>query len=141
MKSGEQRVGDSSVLNPDSANPAEEINPIKNAMNSVLIVDDEAGIRSFLEKGLSSRFGLIEVAAVAAVADRHLRRSNPNGLQLWRDSPRAVQVMMEVLEAKFEQNPSSRRRLENTGRRYLMEASGHPTWGTVRAFAVTSGLV
>ena len=34
----------------------------KGSMNSVLIVDDEAGIRSFLQKGLASRFGLIEVA-------------------------------------------------------------------------------
>ena len=33
-------------------------------MSSALIVDDEPGIRSFLQKGLEKRFSLVEVARV-----------------------------------------------------------------------------
>ncbi|UCB56400.1 MAG: sigma-54-dependent Fis family transcriptional regulator [Thiotrichales bacterium] len=43
-------------------------------MNSVLIVDDEAGIRSFLQKGLGSRFGLIEVAEDVDTANELRKR-------------------------------------------------------------------
>ena len=43
-------------------------------MNSVLIVDDEAGIRSFLQKGLSNRFGLIEVAEDVDTANELRKR-------------------------------------------------------------------
>lgn len=38
-------------------------------MTSALIVDDEPGIRSFLQKGLEKRFGLIEVAGDAGTAE------------------------------------------------------------------------
>ena len=44
------------------------------SMNSVLIVDDEAGIRSFLQKGLSNRFGLIEVAEDVETANELRKR-------------------------------------------------------------------
>jgi len=43
-------------------------------LNSVLIVDDEPGILSFLQKGLASRFSLVEVAADAEAADSLLSR-------------------------------------------------------------------
>lgn len=41
---------------------------------SALIVDDEPGILSFLQKGLSSRFSMIEIAVDADTADELLRR-------------------------------------------------------------------
>ena len=37
--------------------------------NSVLIVDDELGIRSFLQKGLEKQFGLVEVAEDVEAAE------------------------------------------------------------------------
>ena len=43
-------------------------------LNSVLIVDDEPGILSFLQKGLSPQFSLVEVAADADGADTLLKR-------------------------------------------------------------------
>jgi DNA-binding NtrC family response regulator len=43
-------------------------------LSSVLIVDDEPGILSFLQKGLASRFSLVEVAADADAADALLNR-------------------------------------------------------------------
>ena len=47
---------------------------IVEAKGSVLIVDDEAGIRSFLQKGLASRFGLIEVAEDVETANELRKR-------------------------------------------------------------------
>ena len=43
-------------------------------LSSVLIVDDEPGILSFLQKGLSPQFSLVEVAADADAADALLDR-------------------------------------------------------------------
>ncbi len=43
-------------------------------LSSVLIVDDEPGILSFLQKGLSAHFSLVEVAADADAADALLDR-------------------------------------------------------------------
>ncbi len=43
-------------------------------LSSVLIVDDEPGILSFLQKGLSARFSLVEIAADADAADALLDR-------------------------------------------------------------------
>ena len=41
---------------------------------SVLIVDDEPGMRSFLRRGLSRHFALVEVAADTEAANDLLRR-------------------------------------------------------------------
>ncbi len=38
-------------------------------MTSVLIVDDEPGICSFLKRGMQKHFGLVETAGDAAAAD------------------------------------------------------------------------
>jgi DNA-binding NtrC family response regulator len=43
-------------------------------LSSVLIIDDEPGILSFLQKGLAAQFGLVETAADADAADELLRR-------------------------------------------------------------------
>ncbi len=43
-------------------------------MSSVLIVDDEPGIRRFLQKGLAKRFGLIEVAEDVKTAEKLRQR-------------------------------------------------------------------
>jgi DNA-binding NtrC family response regulator len=43
-------------------------------LSSVLIVDDEPGIRSFLQRGLDKRFGLVEVAENAVTADELRQR-------------------------------------------------------------------
>ncbi|MGB1109153.1 MAG: sigma-54-dependent transcriptional regulator [Gammaproteobacteria bacterium] len=50
------------------AAPASEA--VGSRLNSVLIVDDEPGILSFLRKGLEPRFGLVEVAGNADEADQ-----------------------------------------------------------------------
>ena len=44
-------------------------------MHSALIVDDEPGIRSFLQKGLSRHFGLVEVAGDTVAAGVNSDRS------------------------------------------------------------------
>ena len=44
--------------------------------NSVLIVDDELGIRSFLKKGLEKKFGLVEVAENVKEAELLRQRCN-----------------------------------------------------------------
>ena len=50
--------------------------PVENnkRLTSVLVVDDEPGILSFLQKGLSAQFSLIEVAADTHAADALLAR-------------------------------------------------------------------
>ena len=63
-----------SVLETGSAGPGEDRVTLNNSMSSVLIVDDEAGIRSFLQKGLASRFGLIEVAEDVETANELRKR-------------------------------------------------------------------
>jgi DNA-binding NtrC family response regulator len=47
-----------------------------NRMASVLIVDDEPGIRSFLQKGLAPHFGLVEVAEDADSAEALRQRAH-----------------------------------------------------------------
>jgi len=74
MNPGEQRLNDGSAQEPGSVDPAENSKTIKHSMNSVLIVDDEAGIRSFLQKGLDNRFGLIEVAEDVETANELRKR-------------------------------------------------------------------
>ena len=74
MSTSEQRIKKSHYLNSNSDTPAENSTSHKNSMNSVLIVDDEAGIRSFLQKGLDSRFGLIEVAGDVETANELRKR-------------------------------------------------------------------
>jgi len=48
----------------------------RNRMASVLVVDDEPGIRNFLQKGLSSHFGLVEVAENADAAEALRQRAH-----------------------------------------------------------------
>lgn len=43
-------------------------------MKSILVVDDEAGIRSFLKRGLEKQFGLVEVVENSAAADEIRQR-------------------------------------------------------------------
>ncbi len=74
MNSSEQQLKHGSVHEPASTGPGEAGVTIKNSMSSVLIVDDEAGIRSFLQKGLASRFGLIEVAEDVETANELRKR-------------------------------------------------------------------
>ncbi len=54
--------------------PGSETFKLSPAMNSVLVVDDEPGIRNFLQRGLSRHFSLVETAEDAQAADRLLRR-------------------------------------------------------------------
>ncbi|MEA1891069.1 MAG: sigma-54 dependent transcriptional regulator [Pseudomonadota bacterium] len=44
--------------------------------NSVLIIDDEPGIRSFLQKGMEKRFGLVELAEDIPTAEALTERCN-----------------------------------------------------------------
>lgn len=69
MNTSEQRMYDSSTQDSNTFNHVDEITTSKKSMHSVLIVDDEVGIRSSLKKGLASRFGLIEVAENVEAAD------------------------------------------------------------------------
>ena len=74
MNTNEQQSHDGSVKPSASTDPAKETPKTGKSMNSVLIVDDEAGIRSFLQKGLGSRFGLIEVAEDVDTANELRKR-------------------------------------------------------------------
>lgn len=71
MNTSEQRMYDSSMQTSTSV---DDNATSKKSMNSVLIVDDELGIRSFLQKGLASRFGLIEVAEDVETANELRKR-------------------------------------------------------------------
>ena len=73
MNSSEQRLKHGSVHESGSVDPGGDVTT-KSSMSSVLIVDDEAGIRSFLQKGLASRFGLIEVAEDVETANELRKR-------------------------------------------------------------------
>lgn len=57
-----ERVGGSGGRTENSAQPVR--------MTSVLIVDDEPGIRNFLQRGLTKYFGLVETAEDVATAER-----------------------------------------------------------------------
>jgi two-component system NtrC family response regulator len=62
MNTSEQRMNDGPIQESSSIDLVGVSEASKKSMSSVLIVDDEAGIRNFLLKGLASRFSLIEVA-------------------------------------------------------------------------------
>ena len=74
MNTSEQRMYDGSMQESTTIEPVDDNTTSKKSMNSVLIVDDEVGIRSFLQKGLASRFGLIEVAEDVETADELRKR-------------------------------------------------------------------
>ena len=74
MNTSEQRMQDGSVQTSTSVDHVDDKATSKKSMNSVLIVDDELGIRSFLQKGLASRFGLIEVAEDVETANELRKR-------------------------------------------------------------------
>ena len=74
MNTSEQRMHDGSVQTSASVDLVDDKAMSKKPMNSVLIVDDELGIRSFLQKGLASRFGLIEVAEDVETANELRKR-------------------------------------------------------------------
>jgi len=58
----------------DGALSADDQQDTGKRLNSVLIVDDEPGILSFLQKGLAARFSLVETAPNADAADALLSR-------------------------------------------------------------------
>lgn len=62
-----------SVLNEFNGGESEQVSARHN-MASVLIVDDEPGIRSFLKKGLSSIFGLVDTVDSVEMADELRQR-------------------------------------------------------------------
>jgi DNA-binding NtrC family response regulator len=62
-----------STLTAPEAEPEEKTETGKR-LSSVLIVDDEPGILSFLQKGLGAQFSLVETAADADAADELLKR-------------------------------------------------------------------
>lgn len=74
MNTSEQRIYDGAVQTSASVDHIDDHATSKKSMNSVLIVDDEVGIRSFLQKGLASRFGLIEVAEDVETANELRKR-------------------------------------------------------------------
>jgi DNA-binding NtrC family response regulator len=74
MNTSEQRMYDGSMQESTTIHPVDGNTTSKKSMNSVLIVDDELGIRSFLQKGLASRFGLIEVAEDVETANELRKR-------------------------------------------------------------------
>ena len=74
MSISEQRMREGPLQASNAESPANGDKSTSRTMNSVLIVDDEAGIRSFLKKGLHSRFGLIELAEDVATANELRKR-------------------------------------------------------------------
>jgi DNA-binding NtrC family response regulator len=74
MNTSEQRMYDGSMQTSTSVDHVDDHATSKKSMKSVLIVDDEVGIRSFLQKGLASRFGLIEVAEDVETANELRKR-------------------------------------------------------------------
>ena len=67
MTSAVQKNGDNTEAQPQAGGFKK---------NSVLIVDDELGIRSFLQKGLEKQFGLVEVAEDVDSAEALRQRCN-----------------------------------------------------------------
>jgi len=74
MNKSEQILNDERTHESLSIDTGEASTTSKKSMNSVLIVDDEAGIRSFLQKGLGRKFGLIEVAEDVEMANELRKR-------------------------------------------------------------------
>ena len=66
----------SSAASETKVNLDDKSNTIGFKRNSVLIVDDELGIRSFLQKGLEKKFGLVEVAENVEEAESLRQRCN-----------------------------------------------------------------
>jgi DNA-binding NtrC family response regulator len=57
----QERIGGNGYHEPDNTKPVR--------MTSVLVVDDEPGIRNFLQRGLTKYFGLVETAQDVATAE------------------------------------------------------------------------
>lgn len=74
MNRSERILKDDPIHQSRSSDPVGDSTASKKPMNSVLIVDDEAGIRSFLQKGLARKFGLIEVAEDVEMANELRKR-------------------------------------------------------------------
>ncbi|KAG1661874.1 Transcriptional regulatory protein FlbD [Nymphon striatum] len=69
------------ALKDTDQNPNDDLmenkgNPVSFKRNSVLILDDEQGIRNFLQKGLEKVFGLVEVAEDVEEAEALRQRCN-----------------------------------------------------------------
>lgn len=73
MSAGVEKIVHSQPDNLDSLSSSQKTSQ-NNLMSSVLIVDDEPGIRRFLQKGLAKRFGLIEVAEDVDTAEELRQR-------------------------------------------------------------------
>ena len=74
MNTSEQQMNDYTIQESGTTDSVENSIASKKSLNSVLIVDDEMGICSFLQKGLASRFGLIEVAGDLETANELRKR-------------------------------------------------------------------
>ena len=74
MNTSEQQMNDCTIQESGTTDSVENSIASKKSLNSVLIVDDEMGICSFLQKGLASRFGLIEVAGDLETANELRKR-------------------------------------------------------------------
>jgi len=68
---GGQEVGRSQLVLAHGDSPAGSLK-----QSSVLIIDDEPGIRSFLRRGMEKHFGLIEAAEDVGTAERLVERCN-----------------------------------------------------------------
>ncbi len=66
----------SAAKNLEDSHIKNDMNPAMFKRNSVLIVDDESGIRNFLQKGLEKIFGLVEVAENVEEAEALRQRCN-----------------------------------------------------------------
>ncbi|GAA0426477.1 sigma-54 dependent transcriptional regulator [Cocleimonas flava] len=64
------------IDNPESQAIESNEKPLSFKRNSVLILDDEQGIRNFLQKGLEKVFGLVEVAEDVEEAEALRQRCN-----------------------------------------------------------------
>lgn len=73
MSAGAEKIIHSQPDNLDSLSNRQGTSQ-NNLMSSVLIVDDEPGIRRFLQKGLAKRFSLIEVAEDVDTAEELRQR-------------------------------------------------------------------
>ena len=73
MSAGAEKIIHSQPDNLDSLSDRQGTSQ-NNLMSSVLIVDDEPGIRRFLQKGLAKRFSLIEVAEDVDTAEELRQR-------------------------------------------------------------------
>ena len=73
MPAGIEKIIDSQPVDKNTRYDENKAS-LNNLMSSVLIVDDEPGIRRFLQKGLAKRFSLIEVAEDVDTAEELRQR-------------------------------------------------------------------